>query len=320
VRCLLSGRGWPPTIKKIPDYFDRLNVPLRIVDKHRPIADRDVPEADVLVATWWETANWAGTMARTKGARAYLIQQYEANFGIPHDQVDATWKLPFQKIVCAQWLADLARDRFGDATAIVCNNGIDISQFDASPRGKQKVPTVGLLHHASAHKGFDVGLATIAEARRSVPNLRVESYGTKRLPREVSLPPGSTYKRQPPQEMLRSIYANCDVWLCTSRSEGFHLPPHEAMACRCPVVSTRVGGPTELVEAGVNGHLADIDDSATLARHLIEVLDLPEREWKRMSDAAYETARRYTWEAQTMILERALSLAVERETSQQSAR
>jgi hypothetical protein len=38
-----------------------------------------------------------------------------------------------------------------------------------------------------------------------------------------------------------------------------------------------------------------------------------------MSDAAYDAARRYTWEAQTVILEHALLLAMERATSHQTA-
>jgi glycosyltransferase involved in cell wall biosynthesis len=78
------------------------------------------------------------------------------------------------------------------------------------------------------------------------------------------------------------------------------------MACRCPVVSTRVGGPSDTVEEGVNGFLVDAEDSAGLARNLAAVLTLGESEWKRMSDAALATALRYTWDDATGLLESAL--------------
>jgi glycosyltransferase involved in cell wall biosynthesis len=67
------------------------------------------------------------------------------------------------------------------------------------------------------------------------------------------------------------------------------------MACRCPVVSTRVGGPLDTVIEGKNGFLAEIDDSEALAAAVVNVLRLPEQDWKEMSDAALATATSYTW-------------------------
>jgi glycosyltransferase involved in cell wall biosynthesis len=281
-------------------------VPQRIIERFRPIVDDDLPDADVVIATWWETALWVARLGPRKGAKAYFIQQYEANFGQPEDQVAATWRLPMQKIVCSQWLADLARDSFGDSTAIITPNGIDLDLFHAPPRGKQPRPTVGLLYSSAPVKACDVALATVKDAARSVPGLHLRAFG---LPHPVSwlpLPNGADYTRQPPQTYLREIYGACDVWLCTSRSEGYHLPPHEAMACRCPVVSTRVGGPIELVEDGVNGYLADVGDTDTLVQRLVDVLTLPETAWRRMSDAALATAKRFTWEDATDRFEDAL--------------
>jgi glycosyltransferase involved in cell wall biosynthesis len=78
------------------------------------------------------------------------------------------------------------------------------------------------------------------------------------------------------------------------------------MACRCPVVTSRVGGATEFVEHGVNGFLVDVNDSVDLAEKLMQLLKLPENDWLTMSSNALSTARRYTWEDATDLLQNAL--------------
>lgn len=292
------GRGWRPAMEVPASHLDGTGLPRRILEDRRPVADADVPEADVVVATWWETAEWVARLSPSRGAKAYFIQQYEANFGQPAERVDATWRLPMRKITCSSWLADLARERFGDPTAEVAPNGIDLDQFHAPPRGRQPRPTVGLVHAPGHAKGFDVAVAVLDELRRRVPGLLVRSFGMQ--PRPAALAAADCeFRRDPPQDRLRELYAGCDLWLCTSRSEGYHLPPHEAMACRCPVVSTRVGGPMDLVRDGVNGYLAEVDDAAGLADRAAEVLGLPGPAWRRMSDAAYDSVVGYDWAAAT---------------------
>jgi glycosyltransferase involved in cell wall biosynthesis len=111
---------------------------------------------------------------------------------------------------------------------------------------------------------------------------------------------------------LKELYARCDVWLCGSYAEGFHLPILEAMACRCPVVSTAVGGSVDSIEPGVNGYLVPVGNSEELGDRLLEVLRLPEPRWLRMSAAAHQTASSYTWDDATQRMEQALGLAIER--------
>src|SRR4051794_20021433 len=56
--ALRRGRGWEPLTGRGPSYFDGLDVPIRLLDRYRPPTDADVPDADVVIATWWETAEW----------------------------------------------------------------------------------------------------------------------------------------------------------------------------------------------------------------------------------------------------------------------
>ena len=278
----------------VASHFDGTGIPHHVTEKSRAIVDADVPDGDVVIATWWETAEWVSRLSPSKGRKAYLIQHYET-WGGDKDRVDATWRLPLKKIVISKWLADLARDQFGDREVAHVPNAVDTVQFDAPPRGKQATPTIGLLYSHVKFKGCDVAFAAIERVRGELPEARLIAMGLRPPAAELPLPANTTYKQDPPQEKIREIYAQCDVWLCASRSEGFHLPPLEAMACRCPVASTRVGGPLDIVEEGVNGFLVDVGDEAALADRVLRVLRLPQSDWRKMSDAAYATARGYTW-------------------------
>ena len=265
----------------------------------------------MVIATWWQTAEWVWRLAPSKGAKAFFIQHYETWGGDPKE-VDAAWRLPLHKIVISHWLADFARDKFGDADVSLVPNSVDMNLFHAPPRSRQKRPTVGLLYNRLWFKGCDVALKAIEIAAQQIPDLQLIAFGQEPPRHWMPLPTGAQYLTRPSQETIRDIYSQCDVWLCGSRAEGFHLPPLEAMACRCPVVSTRVGGPMDTIEEAKNGFLVDVEDRDALADRLVRVLKLSDPQWQAMSDAAYATACRYSWRDAAELMEKALETAIER--------
>jgi glycosyltransferase involved in cell wall biosynthesis len=310
VKSLLLDRRLP---KSEPSHFDGLDVEHRVLERARPVVDADVPDADVVIATYYTTAEGVLNLSPAKGAKAIFIQMYEVDEGKSNPKLDASWRMPFHKITCSKWLADFARDKFGDSMASVVPNGVDVKQFHAPPRGRQAQPTVGLFYSTTSMKGLaTTTLPALKQVATSLPALRIVSFGAEEPSSRCPLPPNAEFHYRPRQDKLRDLYAKCDVWICGSNAEGFHLPPHEAMACRCPVVSTRVGGPMDMIEDGVNGYLANVKDADTLADRTLRVLKLPEAQWRKMSDAAYYTATRFTWEGATGLFENALKLAIER--------
>jgi glycosyltransferase involved in cell wall biosynthesis len=316
IKSVLRGWGWPKTQDRA-SHFDGLSVPHKVLEQYRPIVDADVPDADVVIGTWWETLEWVSAFSPSKGAKVSFIQGYDPVFYEeywPDKRVRSTrtWELPAHKILISKWLMELAKERFGDSHASHVPNSVDVKQFYAAPRKKQAVPTVGMQYAIPRCKGLDVALRALELAAREVPEMRVVAFGWQEPSKNHPMPPGSKFIAQPRQDSIRDIYASCDVWLCGSRCEGFHLPPLEAMACRCPVVSTKVGGPMDVIEEGVNGHLVEVEDSAALADRLVRMFRLPEERWQAMSEAAYATAGRYSWDEAADLFEAALHLAVER--------
>jgi glycosyltransferase involved in cell wall biosynthesis len=313
VKSLLRGQGWISLAKDEPSHFDNVDVPHRVLERYRPVTDADVPNADVVVATWWETAEWVANLSEAKGAKAYFIQHYEVFDYLPQERVSATWLLPMHKIVVAQWLVDLAKTQYGDGNVSLVPCSVDAKQFYAHKRGKQSIPSIGMMYSPTSWKGCDIGLKAFSLAAQKIPNLRLVTFGSSLSP-DLPLPLGAEYAQQPPQNVLKDFYAKCDAWLFPSRSEGFGLPILEAMACRTPVIGTPVGAAPELLTNGA-GILVKPEDPEDMALAIERICKLSETEWQTMSDAAYAKATDYTWDDATERFEAALYEAIARSSS-----
>ncbi len=84
------------------------------------------------------------------------------------------------------------------------------------------------------------------------------------------------------------------------------MPGLEAAACHCPIVSTRCGGSEDYVEDGESGRPVPVGDVEAMADAILEVLDLSDSDWGRMSEASYSIAQRFDWDRSAEILEDAL--------------
>jgi glycosyltransferase involved in cell wall biosynthesis len=315
-KSLLRGNGWITTPVNTPSHLSNTSAHVRCLESYRRVEEADVPDADIVISTWWETAEWVNRFSAKKGTKVSFWQGYEVFEYTPKNRVDAAWRLPAYKIVVSDWLAEIAR-KFGDRDFSLVPNGVDHAQFTARPRTRNTAPVVGVLHHTAPSKGFPDAIAAIKRARREFPDLGIITFGASEVPKAVE---NMTVIIRPPQETIKDIYAQCDVWLCASRSEGFGLPLLEAMACRAPVVSTRVGAATDLIDDGFNGFVVDVGNVDALSERLMQVLRLCPDDWRTMSTNAYETSLQYNWEKSAELFEDALRRAKERDMHLAAAR
>lgn len=311
LKSLLKEGRWTDRTEDRGSYLDTIDVPHHLLDLRRPVVDADVPDADVVVATWWETAEWVANLSPSKGAKAYLIQHHELHDYLPKQRVKDSYILPLHKIVIAQWLVDLMATEYGDRQVSLVPNSVDLHLFNARPRGRQTHPTIGMMYSSLHWKGCDVSLKAFALAAQKIPNLRLIAFGLEDPSPDLPLPSGCEYLKCPNQSDIKGIYARCDAWLFGSRVEGFGLPILEAMACRTPVIGTSAGAAPELLTDGA-GVLVPPDDPETMAREIERVCTLSDRQWQALSDTAYARATSYTWEDATDRLEVSFSKAIER--------
>lgn len=296
VGSVVKGRGRLKVPRHHPHHFESLDVPVKVLDQNRPVAASDVPDADVVIATWWETANWVAAMPASKGAKFYFIQHDESHLpGQPTDAVRATWSLPMHKVCVAQWLSDLVTQTSGSAAVATVPNSVDTGLFFSEPRSRQATPTVGTMLSREVWKGSDICLEAVRLAAREVPGLTLNAFGELDPTGPWALDPGWRYEHRPSPQRLREIYAGCDAWLFGSRFEGFGLPILEAMACRTPVIGAPAGAAPELIGQG-GGTLVGDEDPAGMARAIVELLNAPQDHWRSLSDAAHQTATSYTWD------------------------
>lgn len=291
-------------------HLDGLGVPRRLLERRRPVRASDLPDADVVVATWWETAEWVATLPPEKGAGAHFVQNDEAHpawlSAADRARAAVAQRLPLAKITISRSLEALLRGRYGVQEVDLVPNAVELDLFRAPPRGRQATPTVGLLYSDNPLKGVDVTLRALERVRAELPTLQVLAFGAQPLDPALPLPPGARFEQRPSQERIRALYSSCDAWICGSRCEGYHLPPLEAMACRTPVVSTRVGGPDDFVADGANGYVVELEDDAALAERTLRVLRASEDAWRALSEGAHRTAHAWTYDDATRALERAL--------------
>ncbi len=245
-------------------------------------------------------------LSPSKGKKVYFVQHHETHDQQPKERVIATYSLPLHKITISQWLKNLMNTRYGDPNVHLVFNSVDTDQFHSPIRSKNINATVGILYSTIPWKGCDISLEAFLIADQKLSNLRLISFGNEDISPQLPLPSDCQYHKNPEQNSLKDIYSQCDVWLCGSQTEGFHLPPLEAMACRCPVVSTCVGGPQDIIENGINGYLSPVGDVDALADNLIKVLSLSEKNWQTLSQNAYKTAISYTWSDAAQLFEKAL--------------
>jgi glycosyltransferase involved in cell wall biosynthesis len=305
IKSKLLGREQPGKQKS---FFDGSGLNHWI--KSGPIRDTDVPNADIVIATWWETAEWVSAFSGKKGIKVYFIQGHEIFPFLPVERCHATYTLPMHKIVVSNWLKNIMLHEYGDTAVDVVPNGVDHSQFYADPRGRQKVPTAGLIYSTTPLKGLALSLSAIKKVRHSFPELKLVAFGNDRPTAQLPLPKDVEFSFSPPQDQIRSLLSRCDVWISASRSEGFNLPAMEAMACRTPVISTRTGWPADALRSGQNGFLVDADDEQNLVQAIKKVFSLSDISWKCLSDKAFETVKSSTWQSSATSFEAALRRAL----------
>lgn len=309
LKRIIKGFGWETVTEQLQNHFDSLGVKVTYLESKRPVTSRDVPDADVVIATWWLTSEWINEFPKSKGVKVHFVQHHENFKYLPIERVTQVYKLPFYKITIANWLVNVLKKNYNAKNVSLVPNSVELDTFYAARRGKQTRPTIGFLFSEVEFKGVAIALKVIEQLKLKIPTLRVISFGAKK-PETINLPDYVELEVNPSQDSLRDIYKQCDLWLCCSLNEGFGLTILEAMACRTPSVSTKCGGPEDIISHGENGYLCDVNNINMLTESAFEILNFSEENWLKFSDNAYEHAIRYTWDDAAKLFEHALQKAL----------
>ena len=257
---------WRNVTRQGPTFVGDFSARIRWVARWR---ESDLPDADVLLATAWQSAPVVAAAAPRCGRKFYLIQHYESLYHGDPERVDATYRLPLRQVVISSWLRDVMRDEFGTAAEVLVTP-VDRDLFHpvVRPRGDGP-PRVLMLHHEYVWKGVAEGLDAVARARRAGARFVLVGFGVKR-PRAAL--PYDEFHENPPQHDLAALYGSTDVYLCPSWDEGLGMPAMEAMACGSALVTYDNGGCRDYARDGETALVAPRRDVDALAGALARMI------------------------------------------------
>ena len=165
---------------------------------------------------------------------------------------------------------------------VVIENGVDLSHFNGARvrrEGGLHLVTVGRL---SEEKGHVHLIDAMPRIRRERPGAVLSLVGDgperprlERRAREQGVEEGVRFLGELAD--TAPVLAEADLYVHPSLYEGLGLSIAEAMAARCPVVATRVGGVPALVRHGETGLLVSAGNPAALAEAVVELLSDPTR-------------------------------------------
>jgi len=264
------------------------------------LSGRRLPSADVTVATANQTADWLARAGERCGKKFYFIQDYE-NWTRRSELVDATWRLPLEKIVISEYLARLAKEKFNQEVNHIVADGVDTKIFFNHHKIYHQ-QNILMMYHILEKKGFADGLAAFRLAKEKYPQINLKVFGA--YPLKKNFLEGEYYLK-PSAEKLRELYSTADIFVWPSRIEGFGLPPLEAMACRSAVISTDTGAIREYAVPDQTVLLAPPARPDLLAERIGELLS-DNRKLQKISEAGYNRIKDYDLEASTKKLEKIL--------------
>jgi glycosyltransferase involved in cell wall biosynthesis len=255
------------------------------------ISEHFVPDCDIVVATAWRTAYSVAKLSKIKGKKIYFIQGYEVWNG-SREKVHNSYQLPLTKIIVSNKLKQRIEQIVGQENIYVVSNGINWKKFYNEKKEFNNPPKILLMNHRLKFKGTKDAINAISQVRQKYPNIKVTMFGTSKA---RGFPDYIEYHFKPIGEMLRQIYSTSDIFVFASWSEGFGLPPMEAMACKCAVVASNVGGIPDYTIPGKTALIFEPQDIRAMANHIIYLLENPD-ELKRISFAGYEQIKSFTWD------------------------
>lgn len=153
-----------------------------------------------------------------------------------------------------------------------------------------------------------------AHSQLNMPNIELVHAGAsidRVFKRSVEIP-SNMFKRLGPVSdgELRALYENALAFLFPSRYEGFGIPPLEAMALRCPVISSKNGAMTEIL--GDAAIFVDPEDSTFFAETMRRIA-----EDAALRDSLIEKgllrAAQFTWRASAQRFDAELNAVIAQE-------
>ncbi|MEZ5453030.1 MAG: glycosyltransferase [Thiothrix sp.] len=180
-------------------------------------------------------------------------------------------------------IADMLEQNLGLQNVTSIPNPLDFHTIDLLKKQPVEHPRPYLLAIGRLHpqKGFDLLINAFANSKASqTTDLLILGEGGQRANLQQQIEHlGLTEKIHLPG-MANNPYRyldNAQIFILSSRYEGYPNVLLEALACRCPVIATNCPtGPNEILTHGVNGILINNENTDELTKSIDYLMENPE--------------------------------------------
>jgi len=238
-----------------------------------------------------QSATWAGQAARRAHRRwgiPYVITEIDTQFGMG---------------TVRGWHAALSRKAFASAEAVVAISQnlharllkfggpkivelipctVDESYWTAPPRPRTRAPfTFYAQAHLTPRKGFDILIRAFAAEFRRDDTVRLVIGGDGAIRHDLEMLAHANGVQSQvlflgaiPRDSVREAMWGANCFVLPSRAENFGVVLIEALSTGLPVISTRCGGPEDIITEDV-GVLLRPGDESSLAQALCAMRKRP---------------------------------------------
>lgn len=169
-----------------------------------------------------------------------------------------------------------------DRAIDVVPNLVDTERFAPSLPPENGRFVFGAMGNLIPLKGYDTLIRAFSAVYRNMPGsvLKIAGAGPEAgrlfaLALELGVAESVVLPGAVPNRLAQEFYGGCSCFVCSSHRETFGAVLIEALSCGIPVISTRCGGPEDIVRP-LNGLLCE-DNPEALADALLAMYSAAER-------------------------------------------
>lgn len=272
----------------VHDIEKRGGFDLRAIRRLRSLVQRFAPD---VIHTHNATAHYYTALA-TVGQRAPLVNtRHGMGSANRNDRREQLYRLALRRTARVVAVCRHAAERFvtdgivSAAQMVVIPNGIRVERFHGHARAQAReqlgvadgAPLAGIVGRLNWAKDHVLLIKAFRLALESVPSARLAIIGDGELRAELernvdALGMSHAVHFLGDRSDVPSLLVGFDVFVLSSKTEGYSIALLEASAAGVPMIVTDVGGNREIVADGVTGRLVPHGDPARYAAAWVELM------------------------------------------------
>jgi len=237
------------------------------------------------IRAFWEDAAVSHGTCREGGLRYRMSKNMETKVAREADWVT---------VICDGLKQDLVSRDIPAEKITVIPNAVDLDDFSGSSEpnselkrklGLEGAVTLGFIGSFYDYEGLEILLASLPIISKQIPNVKLllvgggpEDDNLRKLAKQIGIENYVMFTGRVPHDKVQDYYNQVDIFVYPRKKMRLTdlvtpLKPLEAMAQHKLVAASNIGGHNELIEDGKTGVLFEPDNTADLARTIIDLLN-----------------------------------------------